>query len=139
MLTWIPGKWPCFASSAMFILIPGMYSNFGSTPLFVVPQNCDQVIDQISQQLASAGFQTFPTFNLKTTLPADRCCDTPPERCECQVVILLVYGKEDPPFTLSLFGEKGTTTVAMNDNSSARAMITGLLAGRLDENVLPLQ
>ncbi len=116
-----------------------MYSNFGSTPLFIVTQNCDQVIDQVSQQLASAGFQTLPTFNLKTTLPDDRCCDSPPERCECQVVILLVYGKEGPPFTLSLFGEKGTTTVAMNDNSSDRTMITGLLADKLAENVLPLQ
>ncbi len=116
-----------------------MYSNFGSTPLFIVTQNCDQVIDQVSQQLASAGFQSFPTFNLRTTLPADKCCDTPPELCECQVVILLVYGKEGPPFTLSLYGEKGLTTVAMNDNSSDSAMITGLLVGKLNENVLPLQ
>ncbi len=116
-----------------------MYSNFGSTPLFIVTQNCDQVIDRVSQQLASAGFQTFPTFNLKTTLPADRCCDSPPERCECQVVILLVYGKGGPPFTLSLFGEKGTTTVAMNDNTSDRAMISGLLTVKSDENVLQLQ
>ncbi len=110
-----------------------MVSNFGSTPLFIVTQNCDQVIDQVSQQLASAGFQTLPTFNLRTTLPADRCCDTPPEECECQMVILLVYGKEGPPFTLSLFGEKGTTTVAMNNDPSDRTIITGLLAGKLEE------
>ncbi len=115
-----------------------MFSYFAGTPLFIVTKTCDQVIDQVSQRLASAGFQTLPTFNLKATLPAERCCDSPSGLCECQMVILLVFGKDGPPFTLSLFGEKGTTTVAMNDNSCGTKMITGLLAGKLDENVLPL-
>ncbi len=115
-----------------------MYSNFAGTPLFIVTQTCDQVIDQVSQRLAAAGFQTLPTFNLKTALPAERCCDSPSELCECQMAILLVYRKDSPPFTLSLYGERGTTTVALNDNSSDATMITGLLAGKLDENVLPL-
>ncbi len=115
-----------------------MYSNFGSAPIFIVPQNCDQVIDQVSQQLASAGFKTLPTFNLKTSLPADRGCDSLPGHCDCQVVILLVYGKDGPPITLSLFGEKGETTVAMNANPGERTMIIGLLAGKLDEKILPL-
>ncbi len=112
-----------------------MVSNFGSTPLFIVPQNCDQVIDQVCQQLASAGFTTLPTFNLKNSLPAGRFCDSLPEHRESQVVILLVYGKDGSPFTLSLFGKKGRTTVAMNDDPSKRTMIIGLLAGKLDENV----
>jgi hypothetical protein len=115
-----------------------MNSNFGNIPLFVIKQNCDLVIDQICQQLYSAGFQTLPTFNLKTSLPDDKCCDYPPDRCECQVAILLVYGKDGLPFSLSLFGEGDKTTVALCDSHSDGAMITGLLAGKLDENVVQL-
>ena len=105
-----------------------MNVNFGTVPFLVTVQECSLVVEKICHQFSAAGLQTVCTFDLKTTLP-------PGEICECQMVVLLVYGKEGPPFSLSIYGEPDYTTVTLQNCHFDTELITNLLSGVLSGNV----
>lgn len=105
-----------------------MKLNFDSVPVFVTAQECSLVVEQICHQFCEAGFQTVCTFDLMTTLPSD-------ESCKCRLVVLLVYGKAGPPFSLSIFGESDNTKIKLQDNHFDRELATNLLSGVVCGNV----
>lgn len=60
------------------------------------------------------------TFNLTTARLGLHDCDCPnhgTRACDCQMVIVLVYGEADKPATLILHGNDGTTWISIANNT----------------------
>lgn len=104
-----------------------MKLNSETIPVFVTTQECNLVVEQICNLFCAAGMQTLRTFDLSTTLPAN-------DSCMCRMVVLLVYRKEGPPFSLSIYGEPNHTTVRLQDNHYYTEMASSLLSGVLCGN-----
>ena len=85
-------------------------------PFLVLDQTCDQVLAWVSQQLTSAGFRVVQTFDLQVARLAHPDCPCPhhgTNDCNCQMVVLLVYGKQDDPATLVIHGQDGRSWVSL--------------------------
>ena len=81
-------------------------------PFLIIEQNCDTALRRVNQQLTGAGFRTVQTFNLNEARAGSRPCLCPhhgTEQCDCQMVVLLVYGSTNDPETLILHGSDGKT------------------------------
>ena len=77
-------------------------------PFMVLDQTCDQVLTWINQQLISAGFRVVKTFDFQVARlahPDYPCQHHGSGRCTCQMVVLLVYGKQEDPSTLVVHGQ----------------------------------
>ena len=85
-------------------------------PFLVLDQNCDQVLTWVKQQLPGAGFRVVQTFDLQVARLAHPDCPCPhhgTEDCNCQMVVLLVYGKQEDPATLIIHGQDGRSWVSL--------------------------
>ena len=85
-------------------------------PFLVLDQTCDQVLVWVSQQLTSASFRVVQTFDLQVARLAHPDCPCPhhgTNACNCQMVVLLVYGKQDDPATLVIHGQDGRSWVSL--------------------------
>ena len=85
-------------------------------PFLVLDQTCDQVLVWVSQQLTSASFRVVQTFDLQVARLAHPDCPCPhhgTNDCNCQMVVLLVYGKQDEPATLVIHGQDGRSWVSL--------------------------
>lgn len=85
-------------------------------PFLVLDQTCDQVLAWVSQQLTSASFRVVQTFDLQVARLAHPDCPCPhhgTNDCNCQMVVLLVYGKQDDPATLVIHGQDGRSWVSL--------------------------
>jgi len=74
------------------------------------------VIDASIRRLEGSGLQVIRSFDLKVARAAHVGCTCPhhgTDQCDCQMVVLLVYGQDDLPVTLVLHGYDGQTQVAM--------------------------
>ena len=86
------------------------------SPFLTVSQTCDQTVSWVNQQLLKAGLRTVQTFDLHTARAASHDCECPhhgTDQCDCQMVVLLVYGKMEEPATLILHGNDGTTWLSI--------------------------
>jgi len=85
-------------------------------PFLVLDQTCDQVLAWVKQQLPSAGLRVVQTFDLQVARLAHPDCPCPhhgTNDCNCQMVVLLVYRKQDDPATLVIHGQDGRTWVSL--------------------------
>ena len=85
-------------------------------PFLVLDQTCNQVLVWVSQQLTSASFRVVQTFDLQVARLAHPDCPCPhhgTNACNCQMVVLLVYGKQDDPATLVIHGQDGRSWVSL--------------------------
>lgn len=85
-------------------------------PFLVLDQTCDQVLTWVKQQLAGAGFRVVQTFDLQVARLAHPDCPCPHHGtadCNCQMVVLLVYGKQADPATLVIHGQDGRSWVSL--------------------------
>ena len=84
-------------------------------PFLVLDQTCDQVLAWVNQQLTSAGFRVLQTFDQVARLahPDCPCPHHGTNDCNCQMVVLLVYGKQDDPATLVIHGQDGRSWVSL--------------------------
>ncbi|HEX9839592.1 MAG TPA: hypothetical protein VGA72_09610 [Anaerolineales bacterium] len=93
-------------------------------PFLVLDQICDQVLAWINQQLTSAGLRVVQTFDLQVARLAHPDCPCPhhgTDDCNCQMVVLLVYRKQDDPATLVIHGQDGRTWVSLAGPVGKRA------------------
>lgn len=87
------------------------------SPFLTVHQTCDQTLPWVNQQLLKVGLRSVQTFDLHTARAALHNCECPhhgTDQCDCQMVILLVYGKMEEPATLILHGNDGTTWLSIS-------------------------
>jgi hypothetical protein len=102
-----------------------------------VEQPCGWVLQWTNKQLAQAGLRTLQTFNLTTALAGTLDCpcqEHGTSKCDCQMVVLFVYGHAGDPVGLILHGNHGRTwlsfaeTPTANPNAGLRKMIQQILA-----------
>ena len=97
------------------------------SPFLSVNHPCDEALRWTKKQLSRAGLRAVQTFDLHTARAGLHDCPCPnhgTEVCDCQMVVLLVYGETPQPATLILHGNDGQTWFSMADNPSQRADIS---------------
>ncbi len=88
------------------------------TPFLIVEQPYDIAIEQVVQQIRSLGLQITLTFDLQEARHAHANCACPhhgTEQCDCQLVVILVYGNAPRPATLIAHGHEGKTWFSFVD------------------------
>ncbi len=88
----------------------------GSKCLAVLPEETDPVVDLLSHELSNHEIQVTRSFDLQATRAVHAGCSCPhhgTEKCTCQLIVLLVYERQNPPLTLVLEGRDGQTWVSL--------------------------
>ena len=101
------------------------------SPFLSVNCPCDETLRWAKKRLSRAGLRAMQTFDLHTARAALRNCPCPhhgTKECDCQMVILLVFGQAEEPATLLLHGNGGKTWLSITDEPRQRAD-SKLLAG----------
>jgi hypothetical protein len=84
-------------------------------PFLTLDQTCEQVDTWVRAKLTEAGWRVVPTFDLRIARLAHSDCPCPhhgTESCSCQLVILLVYGRQKSPATLVIHGQDGKSWIS---------------------------
>ena len=95
-----------------------------TSPFLSINHPCDEALQWTKQQLSQASLRVVQTFDLHTARLALHDCPCPnhgTDECDCQMVVLLVYGKAAEPVTLILHGNGGQTWLSIADNPQQRA------------------
>lgn len=85
-------------------------------PFLALDQNSDQAEAWAKKILIDAGFRVVPTFDLQLARSAHPDCPCPhhgTDKCTCQLMVLLVYGKHQEPATLVIHGQDGKTWISL--------------------------
>lgn len=93
------------------------------SPFLSINSSCDQALQMTKSLLSQAGLSAVQTFNLNTARLGAHNCSCPnhgTEACDCQMIVLLVYGEAAEPATLILHGNDGQTWVSVTDDPAQR-------------------
>jgi hypothetical protein len=88
------------------------------SPFLSINCSCDQALPLTKTLLSGAGLSVVQTFNLNTSrlgVHECSCSHHGTDACDCQMIVLLVYGKPAEPVTLILHGNNGQTWVSVTD------------------------
>jgi len=96
------------------------------TPFCSMDCSCDEALQWTQRRLSRAGLRVMRTFDLGATRARHALddCQRPfhgMDACDCQMVVLLVYGKADQPITLILHGNGDQSWFSIADNPGQRA------------------
>jgi hypothetical protein len=89
-----------------------------------VNRPCDETLMWLSQSLSRNGLRVLRTFDLHDARLGLENCPCPhhgTDQCDCQMIVLLVYGKADEPVALILHGSDGQTWLSLVNNSIQHA------------------
>jgi len=95
-----------------------------TSPFLSINHPCNEALQWTKNQLSQAGLRAVQTFDLHTARLSMHDCPCPnhgTDMCDCQMVVLLVYGKDAEPATLILHGNDGQTWVSIANDSQQRA------------------
>jgi hypothetical protein len=112
------------------------------SPFLTFPCDCDKACRRVQFQLTQAGLRAVQTFDLQSarhTLSECPCPHHSTAECDCQMVVLLVYGKAGEPLTLILHGNQGATWVSFAEGTGERADARLMSAVRNILEELPAQ
>ena len=85
-------------------------------PLLVLDQTCEQVLAWINGKLSDAGFCLVKTFDLyvaRQAHPDCPCLQHGTDECNCQMIVVLVYGNQGDPATLIIHGQEGRAWLSL--------------------------
>lgn len=88
-------------------------------PFLILEQPYDIAINLVMQQVISLGFQASTTFDLQEARHAHANCACPhhgTEQCDCQLVVILIYGHAPRPATLIAHGHENKTWFSLVDS-----------------------
>ena len=95
-----------------------------TTPSFLtVDLPCDMALQAAKKKLSQTGLRALQTFDLHTARHTQQECACPNHGtadCDCQMVVLMVYGETSNPATLILHGSDGQTWFSIADDPSQR-------------------
>ena len=83
----------------------------------------EETVRWITKALTSADLQVATSFNLRTARAAHTECGCPHHgtaSCDCQMVVLLVYGTDACPATLVVHERDGHTNMSLVDTPGQR-------------------
>ncbi len=92
-------------------------------PFLSVNQPCDETSQWTKMQLSQANLRAVQTFDLHAARSGLHDCACPnhgTEECDCQMVVLLVYGKNTEPETLILHGNDGQTWLSIAETPNQK-------------------
>jgi hypothetical protein len=81
---------------------------------------CNETLAWAKTQLSQTGLRVLQTFDLNTARHAfadDPCPHHGTSPCDCQIVILLIYGMANEPTTLILQGNDGKTWILLESHA----------------------
>jgi hypothetical protein len=105
-------------------------------PFLSINHPCTDTLCWTKEQLTQAGLHAVQTFDLHTARIGLHDCPCPnhgADECDCQLVVLLVYGDADMPETLILHGNGERTWLSMENTpaSNATEALTELIKNTL--------
>jgi hypothetical protein len=105
------------------------------SPFGLMDCSCDETLKWAQMQLSRAGLRAMQTFDLHSarhhSLEGCPCPNHGTNACDCQMVVMLVYGETTEPVTLILHGNDGKTWISFAANFSQR--IDAKLQARIGE------
>ncbi len=109
------------------------------SPFLTLNCSCDEALQWSSQNLTQNGLRVMQTFDLHTArhvLEDYPCPHHGTSECDCQMVVLLVYGKAEGPVALILHGNDGQTWLSLVDNSlqNSNASVRSTIEKVLQQN-----
>ena len=111
-------------------------------PFLVLDKTCDQTLSWVNEQLSSASLHTVQTFDLQVARLAHPECTCPHHgeaECNCQMVVLLVYRKQEDPATLIIHGQENKSWISLaapvdrHNNQQLEIAIRHVLIPRLPD------
>lgn len=117
-------------------------------PLMALNQNHDQAEAWVKEKLTDAGFRVMPTFDLQVARSVHPECPCPhhgTDNCNCQLVVLLVYGKRDDPATLVIHGQDGKTWISLatpvetGSRQNLESLVRHMLIHRYTDSLPPAE
>ena len=91
--------------------------------LLTLESKYDEAMKWITETLKRAHLQVATSFDLRTTRPAYTdypCPHHGSAACDCQMVVLLVYGTDSRPATLVIHSSDGSTWLSLIDYPGQR-------------------
>lgn len=91
-------------------------------PLAILEQSGTEVILWLGEVLTREGFRFVQTFDLQAARGNHSDCFCPyhgTDACDCQMIVLLVYGRERAPVTLVVHSHDSRTWLSMADGAEA--------------------
>lgn len=88
------------------------------SPFLTLNCACNEAMQRSSQSLMQIGMRVMQTFDLHAARHALEDCPCPhhgTSECDCQMIVLLIYGGAVEPVTLILHGNDGKTSLTMID------------------------
>ncbi len=85
-------------------------------PFLALDQSSEKVQAWVNEKLTGAGFRVVQTFDLQVARLVHPDCSCPhhgTDECNCQMIVLLVYDKQDDPVTLVIHGQDGKTWLSL--------------------------
>jgi hypothetical protein len=95
-----------------------------NSPFLIIVQSYDEALTWVTRRLSNVGLSVMPTFDLQAARLAHTDCLCPhhgTEQCDCQMVILLVYGSDHQPISLVAHSYGGSTWFSLVDTPQQRA------------------
>lgn len=89
------------------------------SPFLSVNQSCDEAMQWANEQLVRAGLRPVQTFDLHTARNGLQDCPCPnhgTNECDCQMVVMLVYGTSGDVSTLSAVVNTDPVTLILHGN-----------------------
>lgn len=126
----------CFQTGRIYTERIWRYTMNDSPPFLYLRQPCDEAVAWVFGQISSAGLKVVRTFDLLNARHAHANCPCPhhgTEQCDCQMVVLLVYGNgglktsggdkspDRQPVSLVAHGHNGQTWFSLVDTPQQRA------------------
>lgn len=94
------------------------------SPFLSIHRSCNEALSWSKERLSEAGLRPVQTFDLHTARAGSHDCSCPQhgtEDCDCQMVVMLVYGQAEEPVTLILHGNDGQTWLSITDDPCQRS------------------
>lgn len=104
------------------------------SPFLSISSSCDHALSLAQQALGKAGLSSIQTFDLSATRLGLHECSCPhhgTEACDCQMVVLLVYGSTNEPVTLILHGNNGQTWFSIPNRTASNAALASQIQNSL--------
>jgi pyruvate/oxaloacetate carboxyltransferase len=104
-------------------------------PILYLNQPCDDAVQDFVMRINRAGLYAIRTFDLHDTRDRETACSCPHHgtaQCDCQMVVILVYGEDDRPASVVVHGHNGQTWFSLVEslgtvNPRLEAQICGIL------------
>jgi hypothetical protein len=91
--------------------------------IMTLKADCQITVDLVTRQLIKTGFEVIRSFDLRVARAAHVGCTCPhhgTELCNCQMVVLLIFGGDTSPATLVVHGHDNETNISLVDAPDQR-------------------